>query len=103
MTTTVKRNDKLKLRWQIVSDEGVPQDLSDASVKLLLRLRDTTTTITKTMIPEGDPDQGIAFWENDGTLEEGLYDLEIEVTKGDTRQTAPSGGYGLLYVKQDLG
>lgn len=105
MTTIIKREDRIRLRWQIISNEGIPQNLTDATVRLLLRgkLDESAQTTSINLQIEGDPDLGIVFWENNGTLEEGLYDYEIEVSKSSYRQTAPSGGYGLLYVKQDLG
>lgn len=104
MTTTIKRGDRFELRWQLVSPgTDLPQELmSTATVRLLAKRRNggEMEELSSYII---DREQGLVGHKLDGTLAVGIYDLEIEVTQGDTIQTVPSENYAQLYVTQDLG
>jgi len=105
----VKRRDRRYLMWQVTNpDTGEIQDLTAATVKLLVREQYSNDTPTEyPMVVEDPPTSGIVKYWYDGTIDAGTYEIESEATIPGSPSsiiiTSPTEGYNILQVEPDLG
>lgn len=102
-----KRHDTRVLKWRVIDAEtGDIQNLTGSTCKLLVRRQYDYSdgTIVLPLTIDGDPLQGIVAYHPDGSLAEGIYDIEVETTgPDDTVTTSPTDGYNVLQIDPDLG
>lgn len=108
MPVTVKRGDKYPIKFTAASDSG-PFDLTGATVRLLARVSGSTDAATELTVSSTDDVEGNVYTDDWGSLDVGLYDVELEVTTSTsdiiTFPTDENGQqlYERLTVRQDLG
>jgi hypothetical protein len=104
MSNTVKTGDTHAITLTVFNDVGAAKDLTGATVRLLAKLQgsaDPATVLTATL--DGNPTTGKVHHTLTGLLAAGTYDVEVEVTLGGVKTTAPTEGYATLIVAPDLG
>lgn len=104
----VKRRDRRYLMWQVTNpDTGEVQDLSGATVRLLVREQYSDEDSIPYSAEVHDAPQGIIKYWYDGTIAAGTYEIESEATIPGSPSsiiiTSPTEGYNILQVEPDLG
>jgi hypothetical protein len=102
MSSTVKRGDTVTMTLTVKDSAGVAINLTGATVKVLAKNTATSevSTLSSTI---SDAPNGKVQHVFTGSLAEGTYNVEVEVTDDGVIATAPGDGYGTLIVKPDLG
>jgi hypothetical protein len=101
MSSTVKQGDTHAITFTVKDADGAPVVLDAATVLLHARRGDGGDLIVLPHTLGVDP--GTITHQLDGTLVDGQYSLEIEVTIGGVVTTAPTDGFAKLIVTPDLG
>jgi hypothetical protein len=94
---TVKRGDTHPITLTVAGDDVV--DLTGATVKMFAR-RSTAQAIPLEVTATGPNTLTHTLT---GTLQPGMYRLEVEITRDGVVRTAPTSGYLQLDVQADLG
>jgi hypothetical protein len=102
---TVKRRDTHTVVFTVTDEDGAAVDITGATVRVLARRRGSATTLTLassiTNAAAGEVSHTLT-----GTLEIGVYDVEVESTLGGVITTAPNdedAPYFTMNVLEDLG
>lgn len=97
MTTYVKEHDAHDVAFKVNTDlTGV------TASAIYLKQRQPNSIVVTDDVTVTDALTGLVTWPYDGDLPVGMYDVEIEFTRGSDKVTAPSQGYYTLVVECDL-
>lgn len=104
----IKQHDLLPPYEAVLSDNGVPVDLTTATEVRLLTADKTGLILNVLMTKDPDqvtnPGKVTYFWQSGDTAVAGSYKAEIQVIwPGTLPQTFPADGYLQLTIKKDLG
>lgn len=95
MTTYLKQDDVHPVTFKI------NMDLTGCAGQIILKSRADGTVVVEP-VTVTDAAGGVVEWAYDGTLDEGSYKAEIEITRDSEKMTAPSQGYYIINVQCDL-
>lgn len=98
---TVKRRDTHDIVFTVTDENDAPVDLTGATVRLLARRQGAAATVILGS-SVSNPAAGEVTHSLTGTLEIGVYDVEVESTRNGDVVTAPNDGYFTVEVIEDL-
>jgi archaellum component FlaG (FlaF/FlaG flagellin family) len=99
----VKRGDTHDIVFTVKNAARQTVDLSGSSVRILGRRKGDRTLEVFELDAELGADPGTVIHTLTGTLDVGVYRLEVEITEGAVITTAPADGWVELQVTSDLG
>lgn len=92
----IKQGDKLPVTFT------VNHDLTGATVRLIVRHLTRTGVLEDLPHTVVDPGAGKVELDLDGTWEVGRHFVELEISQGGEVRTAPSDGFYVIRVVEDL-
>ena len=105
-TFTIKSRDRLPpLRVQLIEDNGYPANLTDATVRFIMKRNPNASPVVDAQATILDPLNGVVeyAWQAGDTDSPGMYVAEFEVTYPDgTIKTYPGYNYIYIRIAQDL-
>ena len=97
MTVMIKYGDTDPTTWTAVG-----MDLTGCTVRLVARDRAGRGPVIELPAVITDPIGGVVEWTPDGDLPVGVYDVELEVTRGSLVVTFPNTSYARLIIEPDI-